>query len=345
MAAAHAGPDHPRGARVLLKDYCEGRLLYSHPPPGGWRAFMPVAVLPAAAAAGALETVDEASDRATAPASLATAGAGGEVAGAAGSRAIDNVLLPRAAHRHDTSAATAAAAAATVVGGASSAVRRAGDGVAAAAAAAAAHVDDDGQSSEGSLADDGELDIETLRAFGRKVVVQRKRGGGDEDDDGGGDDDDDDDEEGEEGDEHDGGRGGHGAVRAGEEAEESGARRAAAVAADKRNKKERDLVKPRRRRKGEHREMDPYGTSAVADAANRLYMMAEMAAVAVVPAMLEGASAPVVSAPATGTAAGTALRTGMSVTRQGGVTASKRVTASAGGAAVVDAVPMHLRGK
>ena len=34
--STHAGPDHPRGSRYILKDYTEGRLLYSHPPPGGW---------------------------------------------------------------------------------------------------------------------------------------------------------------------------------------------------------------------------------------------------------------------------------------------------------------------
>ena len=38
MASTHAGPDHPRAARVLLKDYCEGKIAYCHPPPLGWAA-------------------------------------------------------------------------------------------------------------------------------------------------------------------------------------------------------------------------------------------------------------------------------------------------------------------
>ncbi len=36
--STHAGPDHPRGSRYILKDYTEGSLLYAHPPPGGWGA-------------------------------------------------------------------------------------------------------------------------------------------------------------------------------------------------------------------------------------------------------------------------------------------------------------------
>lgn len=35
-AAVHSGIDHPRAARVILKDYCDGRLVYCHPPPTGW---------------------------------------------------------------------------------------------------------------------------------------------------------------------------------------------------------------------------------------------------------------------------------------------------------------------
>lgn len=34
MAANHGGPNHPAGARILLRDYVEGRLAYSHAPPG-----------------------------------------------------------------------------------------------------------------------------------------------------------------------------------------------------------------------------------------------------------------------------------------------------------------------
>eukprot|EP01138_Halocafeteria_seosinensis_P013067 gb/GECG01013345.1/.p1 GENE.gb/GECG01013345.1/~~gb/GECG01013345.1/.p1 ORF type:complete len:812 (+),score=145.72 gb/GECG01013345.1/:1-2436(+) len=44
MAAAHAGPDHPRGARVILKDYVEGRLPFAHLPPGIHRKPLPTAV-------------------------------------------------------------------------------------------------------------------------------------------------------------------------------------------------------------------------------------------------------------------------------------------------------------
>jgi large subunit GTPase 1 len=33
MAATHAGPDHPRGSRTVLKDYLSGKLLFVHPPP------------------------------------------------------------------------------------------------------------------------------------------------------------------------------------------------------------------------------------------------------------------------------------------------------------------------
>ena len=36
MASTHAGADHPRAARTILKDYCEGKLVYCHPPPSGW---------------------------------------------------------------------------------------------------------------------------------------------------------------------------------------------------------------------------------------------------------------------------------------------------------------------
>ena len=36
MGASHSGPDHARAARVLLKDYTEGKLLYAHAPAGGW---------------------------------------------------------------------------------------------------------------------------------------------------------------------------------------------------------------------------------------------------------------------------------------------------------------------
>jgi hypothetical protein len=36
MASTHAGADHPRAARTILKDYCEGKLVYCHPPPTGW---------------------------------------------------------------------------------------------------------------------------------------------------------------------------------------------------------------------------------------------------------------------------------------------------------------------
>ncbi len=31
---SHGQPDGPRSARYILKDYVNGRLLYSHPPPG-----------------------------------------------------------------------------------------------------------------------------------------------------------------------------------------------------------------------------------------------------------------------------------------------------------------------
>lgn len=43
MASTHAGPDHPRGARVILRDYVEGRLPYAHPPPGAPKKILPVA--------------------------------------------------------------------------------------------------------------------------------------------------------------------------------------------------------------------------------------------------------------------------------------------------------------
>lgn len=33
MASHHGGPDEPRGARVILKDYVSGALCYCHPPP------------------------------------------------------------------------------------------------------------------------------------------------------------------------------------------------------------------------------------------------------------------------------------------------------------------------
>lgn len=33
MMTAQGRPDESRAARLLLKDYCVGRLLYAHPPP------------------------------------------------------------------------------------------------------------------------------------------------------------------------------------------------------------------------------------------------------------------------------------------------------------------------
>jgi ribosome biogenesis GTPase A len=35
-ASSHSGFDRPRTARILLKDYCDGKLLFCHPPPTGW---------------------------------------------------------------------------------------------------------------------------------------------------------------------------------------------------------------------------------------------------------------------------------------------------------------------
>ena len=51
--STHSGFDHPRGARTLLKDYCEGKIAYCHPPPGGWGLVAPPPAPAAAAAAAA----------------------------------------------------------------------------------------------------------------------------------------------------------------------------------------------------------------------------------------------------------------------------------------------------
>jgi hypothetical protein len=61
-AAVHSGWDHPRGARILLKDFCEGKLVYCHPPPGGpWASHLSGAVAAASSKGLAIDNVLKAS--------------------------------------------------------------------------------------------------------------------------------------------------------------------------------------------------------------------------------------------------------------------------------------------
>ena len=146
-AAVHSGWDHPRGARVILKDFCEGKIFYCHPPPGGdWSHWLSETASPRAPP-----------------------------------RTIDNVLLPNIVQRtraplpvHSAVSASPlekpkAFSEAPMVNNAAG--RDAGSS---ADAASSESEGDDGTSSE--------LDEADLLAFSRVVIIPRKPAGTDDDD-------------------------------------------------------------------------------------------------------------------------------------------------------------------
>ena len=145
-------------------------------------------------------------------------------------------------------------------------------------------------------------------------------------------------------------------------------------------KKERGLLKPRRRRKGEQRHaLDPYGTSQAADNANRQWEMGEIAAVSMGPAAASSEAvaaagladllgddglklAPTSTAdPSTGILADRSFlpkRGANSTGNKDGVVKAAAATGEGkalnvskqrshvkGGAGIKDAVPAHLRGQ
>lgn len=307
MAAAHSGTDHPRGARILLKDYCEGRLLYCHPPPGGWDAYLPD------------ETAHVDTGVTEVPAELLVPGSTKGVAHAGSSKSsrFDNVLLPKAANRHSAPAPKDISSLVRTPLVASTAVASA-SGTAAAAVEAGG---DDDASSEGSLVEEGEvaLDNDALRSFSRKiaveVVVEEEEGS--EGSSG---------EEEEEAEENNTGAG----AGAGEGGEGSKTFTVARIP-----KKERGLLKNRRLRKGEAHEVDPYGTSKAADAAVRLYHLAEIAAVTSGPIM--SGDIPLAAPPAPGKP----ITHGRQVTKPDREAHSKPRT-QVSGATIRGVVPAHV---
>ena len=99
-AQTHGGFDHPRGSRVLLKDYCEGRLLYAHPPPPGWAAWLTDAGAQTATAGAIAARAAAAAAQANAEAT--TARNRRNAARAAEAGRFENVLLPAVQRRHNT---------------------------------------------------------------------------------------------------------------------------------------------------------------------------------------------------------------------------------------------------
>lgn len=199
------------------------------------------------------------------------------------------------------------------------------------------HADEgDGDSEE--MADEAELaelDDAVLRSFARKIVLVPTA---DEDEDGGDDGDGDGD-----GDVGDGGGSDGDGEGAGVGAARHRARAAPAavvggsVAAGTARPHRREQKKARRRRKGEKREADPYGTAATADAAMRRYEAAEVAAVSLLaPGLI--APPPVPAAAVAGVSAAAGVAAAADATSSG-------VGARGDGAGVrrKDAVPSHIR--
>ena len=249
-AAVHSGWDHPRGSRILLKDFCEGKLVYCHPPPGGsWSAHLAgAAILPTAAAPRAIENVLLASVVQKKKATQAE-------------RVVINepVVIQSAAISSTLVAAAAAAAAATI-------------------ATDDEETDDESLLSQVNEAEDStsELDEADLLAFSRVVLIPRGEEREEEDDD---DDESDEEEEEEEEEENTLGRG----VRGGDASTTTASIMIAPPRVSQRAPREKGLTGRSGRgpggKKGS-RDPDPYGTARAADAANRKEFVAEVLKVA-----------------------------------------------------------------
>jgi ribosome biogenesis GTPase A len=337
-----AGGDHPRGSRILLKDYCEGRLVYAHPPPGGW--------LEAPAVAAARKA----------------AGYGSKVSFS------DNVLLPSAARRHATAAAIAYVPPPAVPAPAMTSV----EGFRVVEEAEEGSEDSDSMDEEDLLAF---AKVVVVRKRPTEVVEEEDSEEEKEEEE---EEDSEEEEEEEEEGATGGRRvvRGLGASFPANDASTAGGSSSALpftttvlagrdvlsaavpTPADRRAPRERGLGVHGRRAKGVHRtarELDPYGTEAAADAASRRYIAGEIAAVAAGPATVDVAAL---------VAEGAGVEAGVPVPRKGAGGASSfpraqgaaaaRSTASGtkavrmlaagpsgGGAMVQDAVPAHLRGQ
>jgi ribosome biogenesis GTPase A len=352
-ASTHGGWDHPRGARSLLKDYCNGLLLFCHAPPGGWAAWC-----------GYDPTVarDEGDSSAAAISARMKAAAASAAKGNRISFA-DNVLLSTEQERFTVKKGTLAQSKLEDDDRRANAVSSAPLPGSAAAASAAA--EDDEQSSDGSSVSSlpSDIDEETLRGFVRiikpakqKAVYVDEEGAEYELDS---------DEERELIAAQREGRPPRFVVESDDEDEDEGDDGAVAIeagihGAGSSGKTSKKQMKKRRMRKGEKKwaqQQDPYNTAAAADAANRKYQNAEIASVSAGPAghaavranglmvdpfmpsdMKTGASSSTtaVPRPANGTVGVTAGATNG---------ASKQESSYGKGAAgFKDAVPAHLRG-
>ena len=258
-AAVHSGWDHPRGSRILLKDFCEGKLVYCHPPPGGsWVAHLAGSVLPAAP------------------------------------KAIENVLLASVVQKkviqRITGLGALSAAAATVISAAVIPVVLPVK-VAVEDDESTSDKDEDGDEDEeegfnktNDCDDDGdddssELDEADLLAFSRVVMIPRGARGGEEEVKGGGEEDGEDGEaSSEEEEDRHGLRGGGGG-----DASTTTSGMIAPPRVSQRVPREKGLTGRSGRgpggKKGS-RDPDPYGTARAADAANRKEFVAEVLKVA-----------------------------------------------------------------
>ena len=109
MGSTHSGPDHSRAARIVLKEYVVGKLLYCHPPPGYVPPATPPAASDAAVGAGAGAGVGAGAGAG----SMATTGVAAPSALSASAQAA-NVLLPSASGVSKAKAAGAAEEAAAL---------------------------------------------------------------------------------------------------------------------------------------------------------------------------------------------------------------------------------------
>lgn len=235
-AAVHSGWDHPRGARILLKDFCEGKLVYCHPPPGGpWASHLSGAVA---------------------------------VAASKGALAIDNVLkasvVQKRSVRLPPTSPLRLQAATTTAPHADQAASFEDDGDMEGEEGEA--VDGDASSDGEDSADLSEIDEADLLAFSRVVVIPRGEDGGDDEDEDE-DADGDDDEEDEEADQFNASSRSAGGSRADLPPPPPDQSR--------RGPRVKGLGRHGGIRKGA-RDPDPYGTSLAADAANRKDFVAEV---------------------------------------------------------------------
>jgi ribosome biogenesis GTPase A len=327
MGQTHAGYDHARSARILLKDYCEGRVIYCHPPPGGWSGWLaPDAAWHASDAAarsdgiGGSGSAVEPLDGGDAAAPRPGGGSGG--GGGGGNGPALNVLKSASQLRHHAAAAAAAALAPAAGGGQpaltpaaqaalsqleSAHAAQAAHAAAAAAAASTAALAAGGGGGDDSDDDDDEaadsddldgLDEATLRQFGRVIIGAAPRAQ----------------------------PAGAAAAAAkppgrsgeqqgeGEEEEEEEEEPVVTVTTDAHGMtvmrtdaelglRAKKLKAPKLKGLGRHgslrkgaRPADPYGTEAAADAANRSYYQNEIAASAAGPATTGAADAQFVGA-------------------------------------------------